>query len=339
MEREKQPVEKKAIDYIAKVADGSMRDALSLLDQCIAFYLGETLTYEKCLEVLGAVDTEVFIRLLETVEAKDVTKAVDIIDEIIWQGRELGQFITDFTWFMRNLLLLKTSEDSMSRLDFSRETLETMKRTADQISLEALMRYIRIFSELSGKIKYATQKRVVLELAVIKLCIPEMERNYDSILQRLSELSDKVDHCMEESAQPVVRYVEAPATVPQKEASLEELKKELPAATVQELQEIAKRREEVFGLLEPAVANLLRMSDMRINKENKSIVVMLDETNQGLLGNEEDRTTIEEAFENVLERQVHVEYRRHSASGNGQTDLVRMDIFKELNIPVEYDDN
>ena len=227
----------------------------------------------------------------------------------------------------------------MSRLDFSRETLETMKRTADQISLEALMRYIRIFSELSGKIKYATQKRVVLELAVIKLCIPEMERNYDSILQRLSELSDKVDHCMEESAQPVVRYVEAPATVPQKEASLEELKKELPAATVQELQEIAKRREEVFGLLEPAVANLLRMSDMRINKENKSIVVMLDETNQGLLGNEEDRTTIEEAFENVLERQVHVEYRRHSASGNGQTDLVRMDIFKELNIPVEYDDN
>ena len=339
MERENQPVEKKAIDYIAKVADGSMRDALSLLDQCIAFYLGETLTYEKCLEVLGAVDTEVFIRLLETVEAKDVTKAVDIIDEIIWQGRELGQVITDFTWFMRNLLLLKTSEDSMSRLDFSRETLETMKRTADQISLEALMRYIRIFSELSGKIKYATQKRVVLELAVIKLCIPEMERNYDSILQRLSELSDKVDHCMEESAQPVVRYVEAPATVPQKEASLEELKKELPAATVQELQEIAKRREEVFGLLEPAVANLLRMSDMRINKENKSIVVMLDETNQGLLGNEEDRTTIEEAFENVLERQVHVEYRRHSASGNGQTDLVRMDIFKELNIPVEYDDN
>ena len=66
---------------------------------------------------------------------------------------------------------------------------------------------------------------------------------------------------------------------------------------------------------------------------------MLDETNQVLLGNEEDRTTIEEAFENVLERQVHVEYRRHSASGNGQTDLVRMDIFKELNIPVEYDDN
>ena len=192
---------------------------------------------------------------------------------------------------------------------------------------------------MSGKIKYAKQKRVVLELAVIKLCIPEMERNYDSILQRLSELSDKVDHCMEGSTQPVVRYVEAPAAVSQKEVSLEELKKELPEATVQELQEIAKRREEVFGLLEPAVANLLRMSDMRINKDNKSIVVMLDETNQGLLGNEEDRATIEEAFKKVLERQVHVEYRRRSASGNGQMDLVRMDIFKELNIPVEYDDN
>ena len=52
--------EEKAVRYVAKAGDGSMRDALSLLDQCIAFYLGQTLTYDKVLEVLGAVDTEVF---------------------------------------------------------------------------------------------------------------------------------------------------------------------------------------------------------------------------------------------------------------------------------------
>ena len=83
MDREDVSVEKKAIDYIAKAADGSMRDALSLLDQCIAFYLGETLTYEKCLDVLGAVDTEVFIRLLSTVEEKNVDGAIALIDEIL----------------------------------------------------------------------------------------------------------------------------------------------------------------------------------------------------------------------------------------------------------------
>ena len=131
MEREGQQAEKKAIDYIAKVADGSMRDALSLLDQCIAFYLGETLTYEKCLDVLGAVDIDVFIQLLTVVEEKQVIKAVDMIDEIMWQGKELGQFVSEFTWFMRNLLLMKSSRDGASKLDISKENLAAMDGTAD----------------------------------------------------------------------------------------------------------------------------------------------------------------------------------------------------------------
>lgn len=63
-------MEERAIRYIAKAADGSMRDALSLLDQCIAFYLGQELTYEKVLETLGAVDTEVFSRLLRQIWIK-----------------------------------------------------------------------------------------------------------------------------------------------------------------------------------------------------------------------------------------------------------------------------
>ena len=75
MEKEQVNVEERAIRYIAKAADGSMRDALSLLDQCIAFYLGQELTYEKVLETLGAVDTEVFSRLLRQILDKNVTGA------------------------------------------------------------------------------------------------------------------------------------------------------------------------------------------------------------------------------------------------------------------------
>ena len=67
MEKEQVEVEEKAIRYIAKKADGSMRDALSLLDQCIAFYLGQKLTYDHVLDVLGAVDTEVFSRFLREI--------------------------------------------------------------------------------------------------------------------------------------------------------------------------------------------------------------------------------------------------------------------------------
>lgn len=338
MEREGQQVEKKAIDYIAKVADGSMRDALSLLDQCISFYLGEALTYDKCLDVLGAVDTEVFVRLLTAVEEKEVTRAVDLIDEIIWQGRELGQFITDFTWFMRNLLLIKSSRESASKLDFSKENMAAMEQMADKLSLESLMRYIRIFSELSNTIKYASQKRVVLELAVIKLCVPEMERSYDSILQRLEDLSKKVDTCLEQPRETVVVQNAAEAISEEKEESLEELKKNLPEATVQELQAIASRKSEALQLLDPALSSLLKLSDIRIDTNRKSIVILLDEKNQGLL-TEADRNAIEAAFVKAAERQVPVEFRKKLSGGSQQQGLPSMDIFEEKNIPVEYDDN
>ncbi len=94
--------EEKAIRYVARAADGSMRDALSLMDQCIAFYLGERLTLEKVLDVLGAADTEVFSRLLRALMAQDVSGAIRLLEEVVMQGKELGQFVTDFIWYLRN---------------------------------------------------------------------------------------------------------------------------------------------------------------------------------------------------------------------------------------------
>ena len=70
---------------MAKAADGSMRDALSLLDQCIAFYLGQKLTYENVLEVLGAVDNEIFSRLTRQIINGDVVSCINLLDEIIMQ--------------------------------------------------------------------------------------------------------------------------------------------------------------------------------------------------------------------------------------------------------------
>lgn len=78
MEKESIEVEDKAIRYVAKAADGSMRDALSLLDQCIAFYLGQKLTYDNVLDVLGAVDNEIFSRLTRSVIDSDVTTSLNL---------------------------------------------------------------------------------------------------------------------------------------------------------------------------------------------------------------------------------------------------------------------
>lgn len=191
--REQIEAEKKAVDYIAKAADGSMRDALSILDQCIAFNIGKELTYENVLDTIGAVDIDVFARLLDCVIKFDVVGAIDLVDEVVWQGRELSRFVSEFTWFLRNVLLVKVSPEADQKLDMSAENLERLRQLAAQIDTDALIRYINIFSDTSANIKYAVQKRIVLELAVIKLCKPEMETDYSALLDRVRVLEQKLE--------------------------------------------------------------------------------------------------------------------------------------------------
>lgn len=193
MEKEQILVEEKALRYVAKAGDGSMRDALSLLDQCIAFYLGQELTFDKVLEVLGTVDTEVFSKLLRKVLKQDVTSCIHILEDLLVNGKELGQFVNDFTWYLRNLLLVKTSEDAEEVLDVSSENLKALQEESQLIDTDTLMRYIRVLSELSNNLRNATQKRVLVEVGLIKLCKPAMETNLDSVLDRLRVLEEQME--------------------------------------------------------------------------------------------------------------------------------------------------
>lgn len=186
-------IEEKALRYVAKAADGSLRDALSLLDQCIAFHYGQTLTYDNVLDVLGAVDTSVFSQLFCAVIDNRTTDCIYKLEEMVIQGRELGQFVIDFIWYLRNLLLVKTTDDAEAMLDLSAESMAAMTEEATLADGETLMRYIRVFSELSNQLRYASQKRVLIELALIKLTKPSMESNLDSIAQRLKQIEKQLE--------------------------------------------------------------------------------------------------------------------------------------------------
>ncbi len=188
MEREGNEAEERALRDVAKAGDGSMRDSLSLLDQCLAFHFGERLTYDNVLEVLGAVDTEVFTELFRFILAGQVEDCLNLVESLTMDGRDFTQFAVDMTWYFRNLLLLSASDLGAERIDVASDQLEQMKQAAGQTDSETLMRYIRIFSELSGQLRYASQKRVVLEIALIKLCKPEMETSYDSLVERVKQL-------------------------------------------------------------------------------------------------------------------------------------------------------
>lgn len=143
--------------------------------------------------MLGAVDMEVFSELLRKVLAQDTAGSIKTLEELIVQGRELGQFVNDFVWYMRNLLLVKTSDVPEDAVDVSAENLERLKEESEMLDTETLMRYIRVFSELSNQIRYASQKRVLVEIALIKLCQPVMETNLDSLFDRIRVLEEKME--------------------------------------------------------------------------------------------------------------------------------------------------
>ena len=234
-EKEQVQIEDKAVRYIAKAADGSMRDALSLLDQCIAFHFGQELTYDKVLDVLGAVDTEVFSRLFRTVLDGNVTGAIGLLEEIVMQGRELTQFVADFTWYLRNLLLVKTADGIEDIIDVSTENLARLKEEAKMAENDVIMRYIRILSELSGQLRFAAQKRILIEMNLIKLCRPSMETDIQSLTDRIRQLEEKIANGV-----PMMAATAASASGTQ---TLQEpvVRAPLPAAIPQDIQDAVNK--------------------------------------------------------------------------------------------------
>ena len=186
-------VEDRALRYVAKAGDGSMRDALSLLDQCAACHYGDTLTYENVLDVLGAVDNRVFRELFGALRNGQTKECILRLEEMVIQGRELSQFVADFIWFLRNLLILKTADEAEELLDMSEDNLKQLREDAALADENVLMRYIRVFSEVLNQIRFAAQKRVLVELAFIRLTKPEMEQSMDAVLERLERLERQME--------------------------------------------------------------------------------------------------------------------------------------------------
>ncbi len=267
VEKEQVQIEEKALRYIAKAADGSARDALSLLDQCIAFHFGEELSYEKVLDVLGAVDTGVFSQLLRNVLARDVLKCIELLETIVMQGRELTQFVNDFIWYLRNLLLVKASDNIEDILEVSSENYAKLKEEAEMTEMEVIMRYIRIFSELSGQIRYASQKRILIEMALIKLCKPSMETKQDALLDRIREVEDKLENGI------VVNSVAGDQAVTMQQPKE---KPKLPAAIPAEIEQIVKNWPAVMAMIDNPMRTYLKGANLSLAADSSLMIVVQD---------------------------------------------------------------
>lgn len=339
--------EEKAIRYVAKAADGSMRDGLSLFDQCIAFYLGQELTYDKVLEVLGAVDVEVFGEMFRHIAKGEAVEALELLERLIIDGRELGQFTTDFTWYLRNLLLIKTSDMAMDMIDVSSELWNVLRQDALLCDADTLMRYIRVLSELSNQLKFASQKRVLAEIALIKLCHPQMEQSYDSLLDRVRQIERKL---ADGSFLPAERVNQAggfPVSGASEKTELsglsDEAKEALAKAVPEDLKAVGRDWGAILAQLPPAVKSMLSSARPVAGEGNVLILQFADEMEKNFIDTPEHLLDIEETIRGRIQKEIKVEARFSGAENmtgaSEELDLRNlMGILEKKGVPVEYED-
>ena len=349
MEREQVIVESKAIRYIAKAADGSMRDALSLLDQCIAFYLGQELTYDRVLNVLGAVDTEVFSKMLRQIMEKDISGVIARLEELIIEGREPGQFVMDFTWYLRNLLLLQSSDNMEDVLDISSENLALLKEEAAMVDGIELMRYIRIFSELSNRIRYAVQKRVMMEIALIKLCRPEMEKDYDSLTLRVAQLEKKIENGLPVSYQQDASVSTGQGFLPGGGGNLPAgaygegstggspaAKPVLPKAIPEDVQQIVRNWRSIVEELSGGLKNYLKRARPSLTEGGRLLLILEDEVAQSFVDTEEHRQELREAMARRTGKEIPFKIEANSTNQPFEESYV--DLEKMINMEITIED-
>ncbi len=357
LEAEQVTAEEKAVRYLAKAGDGSLRDAISLLDRCIAFYLGQELTYDKVLEVLGAVDTEVFGRMLRLILKQDVAGLIAGLEELVIKGREPGQFVTDFTWYLRNLLLLKSSDNMEDVLDISSENLVLLKEEAAMVESGTLMRFIRVFSELSNQLRYGTQKRVLTEIALIKLCKPQMEENLDSLLARMNDLEKKLEQGIREAAaygaaggisrmggaenggygmpgvpgnggaygMPGAGGNGAPGAAP------------LPKAIPEDVQQVVKNWRSIIRDMPGSVRTFLKGARLSLGGDNTLLIVFEDEIAESYVNTEAHLAEISQAIGEKTGKDVEIQIRRNESARPFEESYV--DIEKMINMELEIEDD
>lgn len=308
-----------ALRYIAKTADGSMRDALSLLDQVCAFYTGSSIDLEKTIECLGAVDRSVYEEMTRALAACDAAGCIRVIDHISDLGRDPGQFLTEFIWHLRNVLVSKEFTDPGSFLDVSAEEAAELKEEAGLMDDAFIMHAIRVLSRTLADIKYSSQKRVLLEICFIKLCRPEMEGDHsDSGLEARISAAEKRIEFLEENgvSVPEAGRTESPAgggaspesrEVSEDPGELKEKKKaELREALPEDIKKIAGNwGKMISGMDQPYGKIIEKFVTPRVSEEGRLVLFVPDDTARKALLKSDARAL--KCLENVISESTGVQ--------------------------------
>ena len=165
-----------ALRLLAANADGSVRDGLSILDQCLAGG-DRSLDRDDILEFLGTVSEEFFLDLTDRVVMQDAAGALVLLDEALQEGKDVKQLMKDWMSHYRSLLITKYIKNAEDMLNMSSENVEKLRQQSMQVSLEEINSGIITLSKTINDARYSTQPRILLELAIVTIATGLMEQS------------------------------------------------------------------------------------------------------------------------------------------------------------------
>jgi DNA polymerase-3 subunit gamma/tau len=196
--------EEEALSTIARWAEGSMRDALSLMDQCIGF-CGNYVTNDDVVAILGTADQEFIFKVAQNIIEGNSSELFHMVETLIEDGRDVPVFVRDLIQHLRNLLVVKVCKEPASLIDVGQDTMEAYIQQTQGTGRERLIRAIEILCALEADMKWSTQPRVLLEMALVRICRPEQEETLDALMDRMEKLEQQISEGM------VIQKVSSPA--------------------------------------------------------------------------------------------------------------------------------
>lgn len=309
----------KALNLIARNADGAMRDALSLLDQCIS-YGDKKIEYDDTIDILGIANKDLLFNLVDSIISKDLEEVLKMVDTIIQDGKDINQFIKDIINHIRDLLIVKTSKNPQDILESP--DIDLLLEQSKNIDTSFYLNALDILTDAQNKAKWATQPRIILEVALVNILNMESV----SLIERIKRLEEKLNNLDvsnlqtksvqgKETAKPEtmkpkepkkpedkriekIPKIEAKANLDSKELNFDIVEKEWPKI----LQNIKNKKINIYALI---------IEGEPLKLDNNMITIGYDENfgfHKEAINSNQNKEFVEEVVSNFFDKEIRINF-------------------------------
>ena len=331
--------DERSLNLISRVSDGAMRDSLSILDQAISMGNGNV-DYNTVVSMLGLVTNEHLFNLVNAVIQRSVEKSIEIIEDVIYSGKDIYLFIKDLIAHYRNLLMVKVTNNPEEVLDMSEENIALIKEQGARLRAEEIMRCIRILQEAENNAKLSKQARLYCELAIIKMCKIEYDTSNEVMLTRLNKLEESLRNGSIKVATAAKEVAQISASKPVNTMTSNKVVKEQYSnggnvsenpdskITINDVKKSWKDIIERFKARREMIISSLIMIGKPVDCSNGVITVEFDSQNEfakNRLSEAKNRDIINDVFFEIFREKVKVNFVVQSDYNNGKSteDILR----------------